>query len=160
MSTQNASIGTVETFTTVREAKEFVISRIVTESQLEGVPLSDVERKIMYFSETGWTLPDIDAVNDVFDRDYDQTEYEHKIGKLARSFLAKARKDNPDEFEAWKNAVHTIRKEDHYLLVLIDAVAGSSDTPGARFLKLFAIAFAIACLIFAIGYLFLRYLRY
>jgi hypothetical protein len=34
------------------EAKEFLISRIVTEAQRENVPLSEIERKMLYFSET------------------------------------------------------------------------------------------------------------
>jgi hypothetical protein len=42
-----------------RQAKEFLISEIIAEAQRENVALSDVERKMLYFTETGWTLPDI-----------------------------------------------------------------------------------------------------
>jgi hypothetical protein len=52
-----------------REAKEFLASRIVEEAVRECTPLSEVERKMLYFSETDWTLPDIDTVSDLFDRD-------------------------------------------------------------------------------------------
>jgi hypothetical protein len=62
----------VQRFATARDAKEFLVSRIITESQREGVPLSEVERKMLYFSETAWTLPDIGEVNDAFDREYNQ----------------------------------------------------------------------------------------
>ena len=65
-----------------REAKEFLISKIVAEADSENVPLSEVERKMLYFTESGWTLPDIMKVNEDFDREYDQDEYEHKITKL------------------------------------------------------------------------------
>ena len=58
-------------FGNAREAKEFLISRIAEQAQLEGVLLSEVERKELYFSETGWTLPDIMSVNEALDRDYD-----------------------------------------------------------------------------------------
>ena len=132
------------------------------QSQLEGIPLSDVERKMLYFSETGWTLPDMDKVSDVFDHDYDQALYEQKIGALARNFCTKARKDNHDDFEAWNEAVRTLRREDHYLLVLIDPpsvvrFSKQLDTPSpSRFLKLSAVAFVIACVILVISYLFLR----
>ena len=33
-----------------REAKDFVVSRIVEEAQREGTPLSELERKMLYVS--------------------------------------------------------------------------------------------------------------
>ena len=62
----------MQTFATARDAKEFLIGKILTEAQRESVSVSEVERKMFYFSET-WTLLDIADVNDIFDRDYDQT---------------------------------------------------------------------------------------
>jgi hypothetical protein len=146
----------VQTFATTRDAKEFLVSRIITESQREGVPLSEVEVKMLYFSETAWTLPDIAEVNDAFDRDHDQTQYEQKIGRLIRSFRATARKNNRDEFDTWSEAARTIRREDHYLLVLIAAAKESSSMSWGRFQKLSAIGFLIACVILVVGYLVLK----
>ena len=70
-------------FASAREAKEFLVARIAEEAQREGVPLSEVERKMLYFTETAWTLPDIMEVNDQFDREYDAAEYEKKIADLS-----------------------------------------------------------------------------
>jgi hypothetical protein len=50
-------------FSTAREAKEFLLAGIVAEAQRENVPLSEIERKMLYLTETGWTLPDIMEVN-------------------------------------------------------------------------------------------------
>jgi hypothetical protein len=72
-------------FSTGREAKQFLVGKIVEEASLEGVSLSDVERKMLYFTETAWTLPDIMEVNDEFDRYYDQNEYEKKISRLIKN---------------------------------------------------------------------------
>ncbi len=83
-------------FVTARDAKEFLVSRIVSEAQRESVSLSEIERKMMYFSETAWTLPDMDEVNRAFDRDYDQGEYEQKITKLARAARANAKADGSE----------------------------------------------------------------
>ena len=47
-----------------REAKEFLISKIVAEAQRENAPLSETERKMLYFTESGWTLPDIAQVSE------------------------------------------------------------------------------------------------
>jgi hypothetical protein len=55
-------------FSDVRDAKEYLIDRVVDEAQLQGMPLSDLERKMLYFSETGWTLPDMEEVNAAFER--------------------------------------------------------------------------------------------
>jgi hypothetical protein len=83
----------VQTFATARDAKEFLVNRITTEAQREGVPLSETEREMLYFSETAWTLPDIADVNEAFDRDYDQARFEEKIGTLVRNSCAESRKN-------------------------------------------------------------------
>jgi hypothetical protein len=145
----------VQKFANARDAKEFLVSRIITEAQREGISLSDVERKMLYFSETAWTLPDIVEVNDAFDRDYDQASYEEKIGTLVRNFCAYSRKANRDDFDGWRQAVHRIHREDHYLLVLIAAAGALPSSPKVGFLKLVAIGFMMACVIFAIAYLFI-----
>jgi len=112
---------------TGRDAKEFLVGRIVEESERVGVPLSEIERKMLYFSETGWTLPDIWEVNAAFDRDYDEVEYEEKIAGLIRGFRKNARQCSTAEFESWEAAVRLLRKEDHYLLVMVDMAATSSN---------------------------------
>ena len=82
-STWNSSkIGRMKAFHSGREAKEFLVSQIVEEAQRENIPLSEVERKMLYFTESGWTLPDIMKVSEDFDRENDQAEYERKIAKL------------------------------------------------------------------------------
>ena len=80
------------TFAATRDAKEFLASKIITEAQREGISLSETERKMLYFSETAWTLPDIADVSNAFDRDYDHARYEEKIRALARNFSADSRK--------------------------------------------------------------------
>jgi hypothetical protein len=107
-------------FTNAREAKEFLISRIIEEAQRENVPLSEVERKMLYFSETGWTLPDIMEVNDDFDRNYDQTKYEKKIAHLIRNETKRLRSQNPEALALWISTACKLKKEDHYISVMID----------------------------------------
>jgi len=68
-----------------QKAKEFIISEIIKEAQIENVSLSDVERKMLYFTEAEDTLPDIYEINDQFERDYDGPAYEKKIAGLLHS---------------------------------------------------------------------------
>ena len=102
-----------------REAKEFLILQIVEEAQRESIPLSEVERKMLYFTETGWTLPDIMKVNEDFDREYDQDEYEHKIAKLVTKADKRIRKGVRDDYDKWWAAIRFLKREDHYILVMI-----------------------------------------
>ncbi|HTB11337.1 MAG TPA: hypothetical protein VK752_07200 [Bryobacteraceae bacterium] len=132
----------MKTFATAREAKEFLVSKIVTEAARENVPLSEVETKMLYFSETAWTLPDIGEVNDAFDREYDMAEYEQKIMSLVRKFRAHARAENREELQTWAEAVRTLGKEDHYLQVMVGG-AGVSVRPRGDLLKLLATALLI-----------------
>jgi hypothetical protein len=72
----------MQAFHSGHEAKEFLISKIVTEAQSENVPLSEVERKMLYYTESAWTLPDMTEVAEEFDSEYDQSKYEKKIARL------------------------------------------------------------------------------
>jgi hypothetical protein len=123
-------------FASAREAKEFLVARIAEEAQREGIPLSDVERKMLYFTETGWTLPDIVEVNEQFDREYSVAEYEKKIAGLIRNARQRDRKGDPQEFSAWSEAIGILSKEDHYLLVMLDE-AGAAGGFIAKILRTF-----------------------
>src|ERR1700686_283541 len=104
-----------------REAKEFLISRIAEQAQRDRIPLSEIERKELYFSESGWTLPDIMSVNEAFERDYDQDSYEKRIKKLVREARNRARKEAPQDIKSWSDAIRILRKEDHYISVMLGA---------------------------------------
>ncbi|MFZ0957492.1 MAG: hypothetical protein WAN60_14185 [Candidatus Sulfotelmatobacter sp.] len=109
----------MKAFHSGREAKEFLISQIVEEAQQENIPLSEVERKMLYFTESGWTLPDIMTVNEDFDREYDEGEYEHKIAKLVAKADKRIRKGARDDYDKWWAAIRFLEREDHYILVMI-----------------------------------------
>jgi hypothetical protein len=115
------TLGRGKHFRTIREAKDYLAGRIAEEAQRDGVPLTEVERKMLYFTETGWTLPDMKQVSSEFDRDYDQGEYEQKIGGLVRKIQSRLRDQCESEGECWDRAIMRLSHGDHYLLVLVDA---------------------------------------
>jgi hypothetical protein len=115
-----------EGFLSRQRAKEYLVIRILAEAETQGVTLSDVERKMLYLSETDWTPPDIVDVCAEFERDYNDTEFEQKIAALVRNLKARA---NPEEQQQWADAVLKLSDGDHYLLVLIDGAVKSSDAP-------------------------------
>jgi hypothetical protein len=107
-------------FGIVREAKDYLAGRIAEEAKRQGAPLTEVERKMLYFSETGSTLPEVMEANAEFDRDYNDVEYEQKIGGLVRRIQERQNLENEDQRQEWCSAIEKLRVEDDYLLVLID----------------------------------------
>jgi hypothetical protein len=112
-------------FSTERDTKEFLVGALVREAARQGRPLTDIERKMLYFSETGWTPDDMAEVAETFDREYDQAKYERKIAELAKA----ARIQMGEDGSAWSGAVKRLAEGDHYLLVMIGQ-AGNQG-PGA-----------------------------
>jgi len=116
----------VEQVDQIRDAKVFLASRIAEEAERQGTPLSDIERKMLYYSESGWTLEDMATVNDSIAQQLDQRSYEKHIGKIIRSLRARLRTAyDKEEYAEWNQAIRVLqesraeRKEDHYLLKLI-----------------------------------------
>lgn len=103
----------------VREAKIFLACRIAEEAEREGRPLDEIERKMLYFSESGWTLEDMDEVKEIFAREYNRRDYEKHIGRLIRKLRVRVRAGYGDEYEGWTRSVQALRGEDHYLKHLI-----------------------------------------
>jgi len=112
----------------LREALEYLVGQVVAEAKLECIELSEVERKMLYFSETDWSLPNILEINEEFERLYDESEYEAKIAGLIQNLLRRAKAENEDDFELWKKAEDKLREGDYYILVMIDAVPSSGSS--------------------------------
>lgn len=112
-------MASMESHPNTRVAKEFLVQCVVDEAKREGIPVTEVERKMLYFSESYWTLPDIYEVNAAFEREYNTGDYQRKITRLISNFKARVRRDDPATLEVWNREVAAIASEDHYLLVMI-----------------------------------------
>jgi hypothetical protein len=142
---KHAKIPAMKEFVSDREALDYVSTRIAAEAEREGMPLSEVERKMLYFSGTDWTLPDMAAVSAEFDRDYDENEYERKISGLVRKIESHDEKHDQEELQAWNAAIAKLCEGDRYLLVLLDPPLSEPRTgrPPHDILKLWLTAFGI-----------------
>ena len=105
-------------------AKQFLISRVVEQAQIEGVQLSDVEKKMLHFTEAHPMLPDISAVNEEFEPTYDDSKYEAKIARLLRNARSRDSSDSPSRKPQWEEALDALRYEDHYILVMAHQAFG------------------------------------
>jgi hypothetical protein len=148
----------MRSFATTREAKEYLIGVITADAERQGPPLSETERKMLYFSETAWTLPDIDQVSLDFDLECDAERYERKMGTLARRCEQHLRRTNRESFNLFHQAERMLREEDHYLLVLIRH-GGPAEPPPSFWLdrlKLVLTAAAIVALAVVASFLFAK----
>ena len=100
-------------------AKQFLISKVIEQAELEHLPLSDVEKKMLYFTEVYPSLPDILEVNAEFERDYDSDEYERKVTDLLRRGRERNQMESAVQARQWDDAVDALKAEDHYLLVMV-----------------------------------------
>lgn len=115
---------------------------------------------MLYFTESGESLPEMAEVSAAFDRDYDQAEYEAKIARLVRNILSDKSTASEGKLAAWHDSVVRLSDGDHYLSVLVAEAERSNSfislkPPTVRLphdrLRLFATAAAIVLGVCAIA---------
>jgi len=108
----------------VPQAKDFLVGKIVEEAQRQGLDLSEAERRLLYFSEASGEGAEGSTV------ECDPPAHERKIAKLIRAAYRRLSKEQGEELKAWAEAIHVLRKGDHYLLVMVDQAVGTARPPG------------------------------
>jgi hypothetical protein len=112
-----------------KQAKDFLVEQTVEQAALEGVPLADVEKRMMYFTESHAASCDSPIeLNDEFEAQCDTKEYETKISRLLHDAYRRLKEENPERAQKWDQAIRTLRKGDHYVLVLWDINHPSEHT--------------------------------
>jgi hypothetical protein len=105
---------------TAQEAKDFLVGQAAQQASLDGVSLSDLEKRMMYFTESADATEDPVALNNAFEAQYNNAEYEAKVSRLLSHAFLRVKKENPETSRHWIAAVKTLRKGDHYILVLLN----------------------------------------
>lgn len=103
----------------VNEAKDIVVGEIERQATMEGVSLSDLERRLMRFTEEGDCPDDLSALDEGFESEKEVKQYETKISGLARRAHQRVKKENSAGLQLWDEAVRELKKDDHYLLVML-----------------------------------------
>lgn len=128
----------------VRQAKDFLVNQTAQQAAIDGVPLSELEKRMMYFSESDPTCEDPIALNDEFEAQYSSEEYEPKISGLLKRAHRRIRNESPETRRKWDNAVRTLRKGDHYIVVML----GSARVPGTGSQWVFYVAAILGVALF------------
>jgi len=102
-----------------KEAKDFLVKETAEQAALEHVPLSELEKRMMYFVENDATsCADPLELNDEFEAKYDTAEYEAKIAHLLSHAYKRLKAESPEEARYWDEAMNTLYSGDHYLPVM------------------------------------------
>jgi hypothetical protein len=97
-------------------AKLFLISKVLRQADSDGVLLSDLEKRMLNFSEGSASAADIEAAEN-FDSEYDSDVYEAKIARLLRRAYRHDAKLG--QKRQWHDALNALRNEDWYILVML-----------------------------------------
>jgi hypothetical protein len=99
------------------EAKKFLVDQTAEQAALENVPLSDLEKRMMYITETGECPEDPITLNDAFEAEYDTKTYEKKISRLMAHAYSRIKRGNSEKLRLWNNDFSILAKGNHYLLI-------------------------------------------
>ena len=99
-----------------REAKDFLVEQVLRQAPIESVPLSDIEKRMMYFTEGSDAVEDPVSLNEEFGERCDTTEYEAKISRLLKHARGRVKAQKGADWETWNEAVAVLREGDHYIL--------------------------------------------
>jgi len=136
-----------------KQAKDFLVAQTVEQAARDSVPLADVEKRMMYFTESDpASCEDPIGLNDEFEAQYETKEYETKISRLLHHAYTRLKEENPGLKRNWDEAIRTLRKGDHYFLVMWD-IAPPSEHPTRDTFMLLGIGMLIAAVVVTAAFL-------
>jgi hypothetical protein len=122
-----------------KEAKDFLADQAAQQAALDHIPLSDLERRMMYFTESDpASCGDPVSLNDEFEKECDAAEYEAKMSRLLHRAYKRLKAENPGGKLHWDEAISTLKKGDHYALLLWgqhSPIDTRKDDPGSKVVK-------------------------
>jgi len=107
-----------------RDAKSFFIERIVNQAEYEGTNLSEAERYMLAWSESDPSFVQNEKLNEQFEKEITQKEYEEKIQGLIKRVYQRDFNSSPDAKDIYHDAYKILNKGDQYILVMIRAALG------------------------------------
>jgi hypothetical protein len=110
-----------------KAAKDFLVQQAAEQASLEGISLSDLEKRMMYFTESGYCPENPIQLNEEFEAKYATPEYEEKLARLLRDAHERLKKETAESLRPWNDAISCLRKGDHYIMIFADARSGGTS---------------------------------
>lgn len=98
-------------------AKRFLVNRVIEQAMADGIPLSELEKGMLSFSEPTATPAEMTAA-EAFGEEYDSDRYEAKIAKLIGRAYQRDRKLGSTDL--WQRSLAALSDDDCYLLVMVE----------------------------------------
>jgi len=98
----------------VRAAKDFLVEQTTQQASLERAPLSDLEKRMMYFTESSDAAEDPVKLNEEFESQRNSDEYEKKVSLLLADAYKRIKNGDAQAVAEWDAAIDTLREGDHY----------------------------------------------
>jgi hypothetical protein len=109
---------------TQTEAKRFFADKVVQQALADAVPLTDIERQMLLWSESDPAFRADPTLVEKLASEISDEEYETKISRLLQRALERDLAANPRAIDEWRHARALLKEGDHYILVLVDRAAG------------------------------------
>jgi hypothetical protein len=127
-----------------KQAKDFLVQQTAEQAARENIQLSEIEKRMVYFTESDAASCDNPLeLNEEFEAQYDTAEYEAKLSRLLHHAYDRLKREDPEGKRNWDLAIRTLRKGDHYALVLWDTKP-ASEHPTRDSFKLLGVGMLIA----------------
>jgi len=140
-----------------KQAKNFLVQEMTEQAARENIPVSDIEKKMMYFTESDSASCDNPAeLNDEFEAQHDTAEYEAKVSRLLHHAYNRLKVEDPERKWNWDQAIRALRKGDHYILVLWDRKL-PSEHPIRDSIKLLGVGVLIVTGVIVLAFLTAKY---
>jgi hypothetical protein len=107
------------------DAKAFFIEKIVRLAEHENTPLSDAQQYMLAWSETDPSFIQNMKLNEKFESEMSQDDFEKKIRGLIERVYVKDVETDKQMKDAYKAAYKVLKKGDHFILVMIDSSIGN-----------------------------------
>ena len=106
-------------------AKAFFISKILQQAEQEGILLPKAQIYMLSWSETDPSFVIDQELNEQFDKEITQAEFEKKIQMLIKQAYEKDVAKEKDMKKTYKEAYTALKKGDHFILIMIDDAIGT-----------------------------------
>ena len=105
-------------------AKEFFISKVLKEAEHDGILLSKAEKYMLEWSESDPSFVIDNELNEQFEKEITQAEFEKKIQTLIKQAYEKDISKDKDMKETYRTAYKALKQGDHFILVMINDAIG------------------------------------
>jgi hypothetical protein len=106
-------------------AKAFFVDKVIQQAEREGMPLSEAQRYMLSWSETDPSFVVDKELSEQCEAEIPQPDYEIKIQGLIERMYKRDMETNKDLKATYKEAYKTLKRGDHFIIIMIGNAIGS-----------------------------------